>query len=502
MLTTYSAVFILCMGIDIIIFMHNKPFQALLIGAGNRGAEVYGEWIHSHPDQIKITAIAEPIESRRKAAAERHSVPPEGQFTSWEEVLSKGKIADAAIICTLDPQHTQPALKALGCGYDVLLEKPMANRLEDCVALVQAAEKHGRLLQIAHVLRYTDFFQQIYQIVQSGKLGKIITVSHRENVSAWHMAHSYVRGNWRRADQASPMILAKSCHDLDILYWILSSRAKTLSSVGNLMLFKAENAPQGAPQRCLDGCPVAESCPFYAPAIYIDLEPIYFGLSNALNKGIRLAGRLMQSHPGVVRVAANVYHPLRRITEYEGWPRSVITDHPSDPASVYEALKSGPYGRCVYHCDNDVVDHQIVLMEMENGVSVSFTMHGHSFEEGRTIRIDGSQATLLGKFGFNHTFIEICDQRGGKCERIDMPNNLEMGGHGGGDSGLLEHFVKALAGVQDAALTNARASLESHLMAFAAEQARTTRTVIDMRAFRTEAEMVTINDCKSRFPDS
>jgi predicted dehydrogenase len=470
--------------------MPNKPYEILLIGAGNRGAEVYGEWIRNHPNQLQITAIAEPIESRRKAAAEAHGIPPERQFTSWEEALSKGKIADAAIICTLDPQHTAPALKALGCGYDVLLEKPMAARLADCVALVQAAEKHGRLLQIAHVLRYTDFFQRIHQIVQSGELGQIVTVSHRENVSAWHMAHSYVRGNWRRANQASPMILAKSCHDLDILYWILGSRAKTLSSVGNLKHFKPENAPTGAPQRCLDGCPVAESCPFYAPAIYMELEPIYEGLANAQNKGIRLAGHMMQRSPGVVRVAAAIAPALRQITEYKGWPRSVITDNPTDLTSLYEALENGPYGRCVYHCDNDVVDHQIVLMEMENGISLSFTMHGHSFEEGRTIRIDGSQATLLGKFGFNHTFIEIHDQRRGGYQRIDMPNNVEQGGHGGGDKGLMEHFVKALEGVQDAALTHARASLESHLMAFAAEEARMTGTMIEMTDFRDNAEKI------------
>ena len=470
--------------------MPNKPYEILLIGAGNRGAEVYGEWISNHPNQLQITAIAEPIESRRKAAAEAHGIPPERQFTSWEEALSKGKIADAAIICTLDPQHTAPALKALGCGYDVLLEKPMAARLADCVALVQAAEKHGRLLQIAHVLRYTDFFQRIHQIVQSGELGQIITVSHRENVSAWHMAHSYVRGNWRRSDQTSPMILAKSCHDLDILYWILGNRAKTLSSVGNLKHFKPENAPTGAPQRCLDGCPAAESCPFYAPAIYMELEPIYEGLANAQNKGIRLAGHMMQRSPGVVRVAAAIAPALRQITEYKGWPRSVITDNPTDLTSLYEALENGPYGRCVYHCDNDVVDHQIVLMEMENGISLSFTMHGHSFEEGRTIRIDGSQATLLGKFGFNHTFIEMHDHRGERCERIDMPNNVEQGGHGGGDKGLMEHFVKALEGVQDAALTNARASLESHLMAFAAEEARLKGTVINMTDFRDNAEKI------------
>ncbi|HAF62687.1 MAG TPA: gfo/Idh/MocA family oxidoreductase [Anaerolineaceae bacterium] len=472
--------------------MPKRPYEILLIGAGNRGAEVYGKWIRSHPDQLKITAVAEPVDLRRETAAKDHAIPPSRQFTGWEEALSKGRLADAAIICTLDQQHTLPALKALECGYDVLLEKPMASRLSDCVTLVQAAERHGKLLQIAHVLRYTDFFQRVYHIVQSGALGQIITVSHRENVSAWHMAHSYVRGNWRRTEDSSPMILAKSCHDLDILYWILSSRPKSLSSVGGLKHFRPENAPSGAPQRCLDGCPAAATCPFYAPAVYIDLEPIYIGLSHAQNRIIRLTGHMMQRSPGVVRAAATIIPPLRQITDYTGWPRSIITDQPSDPASVYEALRSGPYGRCVYHCDNDVVDHQIVLMELENGVSVSFTMHGHSFEECRTIRIDGSQATLLGKFGWNQTFIEIHKHRGGKYQRIEMPNNIEQGGHGGGDSGLMEHFVKALDGVHDATLTDARSSLESHLMAFAAEQARTTGSVIDMPTFRAEVEKTTL----------
>jgi len=468
--------------------MMQKRREILLIGAGNRGAEVYGEWIRANPEQLKITAIAEPVESRLRESASIHDVSSSRQYPGWEKALSNGKIADAAIICTLDQQHVQPALKALELGYDVLLEKPMATCLEDCVALVQTAEQHGRLLQIAHVLRYTDFFQQVYQIVQSGELGQIITVSHHENVSAWHMAHSYVRGNWRRAEETSPMILAKSCHDLDILYWILNSRAKTLSSTGGLKHFRTENAPKGAPERCLDGCPAAPTCPFYAPTIYIDLEPIHIGLSNALNKNMRLAGKLMRRSPGLVHAAASIAPSLRQITEYNGWPRSVICDHPNDPEEIYQALEKGPYGRCVYHCDNNVVDHQIVLMEMENGVSVSFSMHGHSFEECRTIRIDGSQATLLGKFGWNHTFIEIRDHRGDGSRRIDMPNSVETGGHGGGDRGLMEQFVKALGGEQNAILTDARSSLESHLMAFAAEQARTTNTVIDMHQFRVAAE--------------
>lgn len=468
----------------------SRPIDAVLIGAGNRGAEAYGGWALAHPDRLVITAVAEPLTARRERVARTHCIPPERQFGSWEELLSRPQMARAAIITTQDQMHTGPALAALAAGYDVLLEKPMAHRLDECVALVRAAEQSGRVLQICHVMRYTDFAQQVYQIVQSGRLGQIITVSHRENVSAWHMAHSYVRGNWRRAAESSPMILAKCCHDMDFLHWILGRKVRRLSSVGALTHFREENAPPGAPARCTDGCPVEKTCPFYAPALYLDLNPIHYGLSQARNPVYRWAGWMALRAPALLKGLAAVASPLRRLTEYDGWPRSIICDEPADLSSLRHALEIGPYGRCVYRCDNDVVDHQIVAMEFEDGISVSLTMHGHSFEEGRTIRIDGSQATLLGKFSFNRTFVELRDHRHTRVERMEFPNELEAGGHGGGDDGLMNAFVDVLRDGQQAPLTSARASLESHLMAFAAEQARVEGTVVDMADFRAGVEEI------------
>jgi predicted dehydrogenase len=192
----------------------------------------------------------------------------------------------------------------------------MAARLADCVALVQAAEKHGRLLQIAHVLRYTDFFPACIpdRAVRNPGADRY-GITPRKRLRLAHGAQLRARQLAAR-DQASPMILAKSCHDLDILYWILGNQAKTLTSVGGLKHFRPENAPAGAPQRCLDGCPAAESCPFYAPAIYMELEPIYEGLANAHNTGIRLVGKLMQRSPAIVRAAAKAIPTLRQITEF------------------------------------------------------------------------------------------------------------------------------------------------------------------------------------------
>jgi len=238
-----------------------SPIHAILIGAGQRGADVYGLYAQHHPDQICFAAVAEPDPARRARFAEQHQIPPQNQFESWEPLLAQPQFAQAAFVCTQDGQHTAPALAAMHAGYAVLLEKPMATTAEECIQLVRASEETGRPLHISHVLRYTKHFVKMREIIQSGALGQIVTVDHRENVSWWHMVHSYVRGNWRNSGESSPMILAKCCHDLDILLWLLDGHCVSLSSVGGLMHYRAENAPEGAPTRCLDGCPAADTCP-------------------------------------------------------------------------------------------------------------------------------------------------------------------------------------------------------------------------------------------------
>jgi predicted dehydrogenase len=338
----------------------------------------------------------------------------------------------------------------------------MAATLADCVALVQAAARTGRLLQICHVLRYTDFFTRLHDLVQAGRLGDVVTVEHRENVSYYHMAHSFVRGNWRREDESSPMILAKCCHDFDVLYWILGERVARLSSVGTLRHYRTDQAPRpDVPPRCLDGCPLEAECPFSAPGIYLDYRPF----------------RSMASAMGL----PDDYDLSQILT----WPMSALADGDLSRAAIQKALEEGPYGRCVYHCDNDVVDHQIVTMETEAGTSIALFMHGHSHEEGRTLRYDGTRATLEGRFMTLSQEIRIHDHRTGETEVI-YPE-LSMEGHGGGDTGLMDAFVRALRGGVQAPLTDARASLESHLLAFAAEQARAEGKVIDMAAYRAAA---------------
>jgi predicted dehydrogenase len=379
--------------------------------------------------------------------------------------------------------HTQPTSAALNAGYDVLLEKPMATTLAECQQLVRTAEQANRQLHICHVLRYTTHFSRLRKVLQSGAVGQVVNVSHRENVSFWHMAHSFVRGNWRSSVESSPMILAKCCHDLDILIWLLDDRCETLSSIGNLIHYRAENAPPGAPKRCLDGCPAEDLCPFFAPRIYQDMIPIWQNAAAARQGFDRWALQTQLKNPALISALSRPIPKLRQITEYQGWPKSVIVNEITTE-SILSALRKGPYGRCVYHCDNDVVDHQVVTMQFESGISVTLTMHGHSYLEGRSTRIEGSRATLFAYFGMDGDRIEIHDHHRGQKTIYDT-HPVGDSGHGGGDSGLMAAFVKALqTGGESAALTTARTSLESHLMAFAAEDARLGGRVVRMTDYR------------------
>ncbi len=416
--------------------MIKKPITAIVLGAGMRGAFAYAPYAIAHPDELDIVGVAEPDPVRRGRFVSAHDIPPNHVFESWEPLFNQPKFADVIINTTQDQMHYASTMAALEAGYDVLLEKPITNTLEETIQLVKKAEENGRLLQICHVLRYTNFFSTLHDIIKSGRLGDIVNVSHRENVRYTHMAHSFVRGSWRNSVESSPMILAKCCHDLDILQWNMGQRVTQLQSFGSLIHFRPENAPPDATDRCTAPCPAADQCPFDARRYYLNPKHI-------------------------------------------GWLQK-ITNSP-DPKGAEDALQNGPYGRCVYACDNDVVDHQTVNMQFEGGATAVLTMQGHSHDESRTMRYDGTRATLRGLFDYGTGSIEIHDHLTDEVEIIDVPP--AESGHGGGDMGIIEGFVKAARGdIQ--ALTSARESLESHLLAFAAEESRLTHRVIDMNDYR------------------
>src|SRR2546427_3537223 len=399
-----------------------------MVGAGNRGYLAYGGFAERNPTEAKFVAVVEPDDARRARFANAHRIPAERQFRSWEEIAGRSPLAPALINATLERQPRASTLGLLAAGYDILLEKPIAPTPAECLEIASAAESRARLLQIAHVLRYAPFFLAVREVITSGRLGAIVSVDWRENLIYWHFAHSYVRGSWGNTSRASPMILTKCCHDLDLLVWIFG-RCERLSSSGSLTHFTRDAVGPEIPDRCTDGCPIADSCPYFAPRVYLDR---------------------LRENPRSFALAA------------------VTLDR--TPEGVMRALETGPYGRCVYRCDNDVVDHQVVLMRFGRGLSVSLTMQGASHVEGRTVRIDGTRATLLANESRGE--IELHDHRSGTSEMSHVSRGI--GGHGGGDEGLMDAFIAAVRGDRDGVRTSARESLQSHLLAFAAERSRTT----------------------------
>jgi predicted dehydrogenase len=412
------------------------------VGAGNRGHLAYGAYALHHPETVRFVAVADPDEGRRLRFADAHGIPVERQFHSWEEVAARPLLAPALVNATQDRTHRQSALALLATGYDMLLEKPIAATAEDCVEVAEAAERHGRILQIGHVLRYAQFFRRMFDLVTAGRLGEVLSVDWRENLVYWHYAHSFVRGNWSNSQRAGPMILTKCCHDLDLLVWMFGA-CERVASFGSLTHFTPHSVGPEIPAQCMDGCPLADSCPYYAPRLYL--------------------ARFADNPNGFAVNAVT----LKRTTE-----------------GLLDALQTGPYGRCVYRCDNDVVDHQVVVMEFPSGLAASLTMQGASFVEGRTVRIDGRRATLLA----NESRAEIVVHDHLTDEETVIHTARGMGGHGGGDEGLIGAFVAAVrdGGQHPGVMTSASESVESHLIAFAAEQARLSGVPVEMSAFRRE----------------
>ncbi len=413
-----------------------KKISLALIGAGDRGMHSYAPYAIHKPHEVEFVAVAEPDQQKREAFRKQFGISEDCCFTDYKDLLDKPKLADGVLVCLQDRMHVEPAMLALEKGYHVMLEKPMSVDPAECIKIGNCAEQYNKILVICHVLRYTPFFSTIKDLIDKRTIGELISIQHNENVSYWHQAHSYVRGNWRKAEESSPMILAKSCHDLDILLWLVGADCIKLSSFGSLSHFKKENAPEGAPERCLQGCPSERECPYYAPKIYL--------------------------------------------TNKTEWPTSVISSDLSI-AGRLNALKNGPYGRCVYHCDNDVVDHQVVNMEFKNGITAAFTMCAFTNEMSRTIKLMGTKGEIRGHMEKNQ--IEVIEFGNSKKTTIDLNVGVDIHGHGGGDERLMADFISLIREENKNGLTSAKNSVQSHLMAFAAEKSRIEGKVINLEQY-------------------
>ena len=403
-----------------------------VIGAGARG-NCYSKFAKHFPDRLKIAAVADPDDYRRNHFADEYNIPPEKRFRTWQEFCAQPRMCDAVAICTQDIMHEGPAVACAKLKYHILLEKPMAPTPEACRNIVAAVKEAGVIFAVCHVLRYTSYTRMLQKILKSGEIGKIISIQHLEPVGYWHQAHSFVRGNWRNEAESSSMLLAKSCHDIDWLRGVMGKPCQAVHSFGTLRHFRASEKPEGAADRCCD-CPreIESACPYSAYKIYF---------RDRFCKGYKL------------------------------WPTDVLTPEVTS-SSLANALKNGPYGRCVYACDNDVVDNQVVNLLFNDGSTASMTMTAFNFHSGRKTRIFGS----LGQIETDSVTITVHKFLDDSTRTVDSQIANDGGiltGHGGGDFGIADAFTQAVAENDPSLIvTGIDESLESHLMVFAAEESR------------------------------
>ena len=408
----------------------------IIIGAGSRGM-IYGTLAKKLG--ITIAAIADKRPDRLQHAGTIMDVPADMLFADAEELLSREKLADAAIIATQDRDHFGHVMQALERGYDIMLEKPVSPNPIECIAIEQKANQLGRKITVCHVLRYTTFWSSIKEILDSGELGRITAIKHSENIGNFHMAHSFVRGNWRNMRTSAPIILAKSCHDLDMLLWLTGSHCTKVSAFGGLSYFKESNAPAGSSDRC-STCQTADKCRYEAKKMYLPV--------------------LGQ------------------------WPADVVCLEQTEDA-LMKALETGPYGRCVFRCDNDVCDHMSIALEFENGVSATFSLTAQTSACHRNIHIMCEDGELIADDETNTIQVRKHISSQADCFEDRILHIRTNGtGHGGGDWGVLKAFTESLQSRDCESISSISLSIESHLMAFAIEQARLTGTVVNMNQYR------------------
>lgn len=408
----------------------DKPVTAIVCGAGNRG-NVYGGYSLAYPDKLDIVGVAEPIAIRNERYATKHAIKAENRFVTWEDVFKRPKFADAIIITTPDILHYGPCMKALEMGYDVLLEKPISPSEKECRDILALAKKNDRIVAVCHVLRYAPYFVKLRELIQSKAIGELVSIQHMEPIEHFHMSHSYVRGNWHDSKKTTPIILAKSCHDLDILRWMIGKPSKSIHAFGELSWFTKKNAPAGSTERCTDGCAVESECPYSALEVYY----------------------------------------RKRAWNY-------VFDLPEDKekqsAYVLEQLKTTNYGRCVYRMDNDQPDHYVTNILFDDNVTASFSMEAFTSYGGRRTRVMGSHGDIVGDMNS----FTITNFKSGKKEEWKETTD----GHGGGDWRLAENWVQAVAQRNPGLLTSTiDQSIESHVMGFMAEESRKTKKVMDIR---------------------
>jgi len=424
-----------------------KPLTGIIIGAGHRSL-FYADYAMKSPDKFKIVAVVEPQEHRRNAALKKHGLTENAGYTSVEQLCAKGKIADVAINGTMDQLHVSTSLPLIETGYDILLEKPFAVNENEMWRLVEVARKYKRKIFICHVLRYSPFYNLIRRKIIEGRLGTILNIQTNEHVSYHHESTAFIRGKWNRKDVCgSGHLMSKCCHDLDLIMWMLSGNAPVaVSSFGSKMFFREENAPEGSGTRCLLDCKIESQCPYSAQKLYLD----------------------------------------NKLWEIYTWEDIEHLGETSEDFRKEHLKTTSRYGRCVWRCDNNIVDHQSVMIRFSDGATATHNLVAGTARPLRTIHILGTNAELYGVFDDSKFEIRI--------PQPSAPDNFEKeeydlnitgdfhgmdGGHGGGDMRLVADFVEFIQGGQPSiACTTVEDSIFGHLVGFKAEDAMKNDMVI------------------------
>ena len=399
----------------------SKPVTAIVIGAGNRGTR-YSGYASSYPGSLNIVGVSDINEFRKNRMADRFNIPPEHRFGDWSDVFTVPRFADAVVISTPDDLHYEPCMKALEMGYHVLLEKPIAQSAKECTDILQQARKYDGIVAVCHVLRYAPYFRALRDVIMSDGIGTVLSIQHLEPIGALHMSHSFVRGNWHRSKATTPIIIAKSCHDLDIVSWIAGKTYSEISAFGDLSFFKYENAPAGSAERCLD-CAVEKDCYFSAKRLYLENKKYLY------------------------------------VFDFK-------TEGAAREQEIADYLRTTDYGRCVFRMDNDQCDHYVMNAKFTDGSTLAFSMEGLTSYEGRYTRIMGTKGDIVGDMRtFTHTDFLTGEKSVWSAKQTD--------GHGGGDARLVRDFVKAVSAKDESLITSSiEASVESHVAGFKAEMSR------------------------------
>lgn len=408
-----------------------KAITCIIVGAGARGKDAYAQYIVKHPDKIKIVGVAEPNKEKRNGLRDMCCISEDMCFESYTELFKKPKLADCVLICTQDEDHVQPTLMAMEKEYHIFLEKPVSTNMNDILEIEKHAKAYHKLFMAGYVLRYTPFFMKMKELIDTGEIGKIISIQHNENEGFWHHAHSYVRGPWNNSETSSPYILAKSCHDIDLILYLTGADCTSVSSYGGNTYFNKGNAPEGCAKRCTDDCKYADTCKYNAITSYSNGESRYF----------------------------------LHILGCEG-----------SKDALKEVLKTSPFGRCVYYCDNNVPDHQVVNMEMNDGSTVVFTVSAFTKNNSRTIKIMGTEGEIGGcleegiiilrKFsGDDKKYMITCDDTK----------------HCGGDSAIINELIDR---INEKRFGFDETIINSHVIAFASEASRIERRMVEVKKYK------------------